>query len=51
MIILPILAIIALIYHSCAAIKLASERAETTAFITSARRASDLEQWASIDSE
>jgi len=51
MIILPILAIALLIYHSYAAIKRTSEWAETNSLLNSARRASDLEQWASIDSE
>jgi hypothetical protein len=49
--ILPGVAILALSYHMVAATKSARARSERCALYASALRASDLEQWHSIDSE
>jgi hypothetical protein len=49
MITLPILAIALLVYHSVRAFNSARARREESALRISAARASDLEQWRSID--
>lgn len=49
MLILPCAAIALLIYHTITAIKLAARRQDQTAMRISSARATDLEQWRSID--
>lgn len=51
MLILPALAIALLIYQTIASLKNAQHRNDERALRHSAARASDLEQWASIDPE
>jgi hypothetical protein len=51
MIALPILCIALLIYQTVRTYKAARARSERHALVISGRRATDLEQWRSIDSE